>query len=111
MPPSGKHFHQLTTICEAAQSDAPGLFHRHRFGEISGLVHVAAAADGDVIREQLQRDDLNKRAEQLDGRRNVDHVLHQAADGRVAFSGYGDDAAGAGGDLLDVGEGLFVAQF
>ena len=28
------------------------------FGKVAGLVHVAAAADGDVVGEQLERDDL-----------------------------------------------------
>ncbi len=44
------------------------------------------------------------------GGRDVDDVLDQAADGGVAFSGDGDDAAGAGGDFLNVGEGFLVAQ-
>ena len=58
-----------------------------------GLVYVAAAADSDVVGQQLQRDDLDERREQFDGRRNVDDVLDQAADGRVALGGDGDDAA------------------
>jgi len=33
------------------------LFHRHRLSEISWLVHVATTPHGNVIREQLQRDD------------------------------------------------------
>jgi hypothetical protein len=48
--------------------------------------------------------------EQLDGRRDVDDVLHQAADGGVALGGYGDHAAAARGDFLNVGERLLVAQ-
>ena len=43
-------------------------------------------------------------------RRDVDDVLDQAADGGVALSGDGDDAAGARGDFLDIRERLFVAQ-
>ena len=31
--------------------------YRHALGEVAGLVHVAAACDGDVVGEQLQRDD------------------------------------------------------
>jgi len=29
------------------------------FGEVAGLVYVAAAADGDVVGEELQGDDLH----------------------------------------------------
>jgi hypothetical protein len=32
-----------------------GLLHSHAFGEVAGFVHVAAAEDGDVIGQQLQR--------------------------------------------------------
>ena len=38
-----------------------GLLHRYGFGEIAGLVHVAAAPHGNVIRQKLQRDDLQDR--------------------------------------------------
>ena len=48
--------------------------------------------------------------EQFECGRDVDDVLDEAADGRVAFGGDGDDAAGARGDFLNVGEGLLVAQ-
>src|SRR5687768_4672002 len=33
------------------------LFHRHRFGEVARLVHVAAAAHRDVVGEKLEGDD------------------------------------------------------
>jgi hypothetical protein len=35
-----------------------GLLHRYGFGQVAGLVYVAAAADGDVIGQKLQRDDF-----------------------------------------------------
>ena len=41
------------------------LFHRDALREVARLVYVAAAADGDVVGEQLQRDDLNERHQQL----------------------------------------------
>jgi hypothetical protein len=41
---------------------------------------------------------------------DVDDVFDQLGDVLVAFDGDGDDAAGAGGDLLDVREGLFVLE-
>ena len=30
--------------------------HRNALGEVTGLIHVATAADGDVIGQQLKRD-------------------------------------------------------
>ena len=50
-------------------------FNRHRFRQIPGLIDVTAAADGDVIREQLQRNDRENRREQIARWRNLDHVI------------------------------------
>jgi hypothetical protein len=44
------------------------------------------------------------------GAGGCDDVLDELGDVGVAFDGDGDDAAGAGGDFLDVGEGLFVLE-
>jgi hypothetical protein len=42
------------------QSSFPweSLFHRHRLGQVSRLVHIAAATDGYVVRQQLQWDNF-----------------------------------------------------
>ena len=40
----------------------------------------------------------------------MDDVLDEVLDLAVALGGDGDDAAGACGDFLDVGEGLFVLE-
>ncbi len=40
----------------------------------------------------------------------MDDVFDELGDVGVAFDGDGDDAAGAGGYFLDVGEGLFVLE-
>jgi hypothetical protein len=37
-------------------------------------------------------------------------MLDELMDVLIAFGGDGDDAAAAGGDLLDVAEGLFVLE-
>ena len=37
---------------------AYGLLYRYGFSQVARLVYVAAAADGDVIGQKLQRDDL-----------------------------------------------------
>ena len=52
-----------------------GLLHRHAFGEVARLVHIAAARDGNVIGEQLQRDDREQREQRLQRLRQEDHVL------------------------------------
>jgi hypothetical protein len=43
------------------------LFNGDGLGEVSWLVYVAAAADGDVVGQQLEGDDFNERGKQLDG--------------------------------------------
>ena len=40
----------------------------------------------------------------------MDGVLYQVLDLFVAFDGDGDDSAGAGGDFLNVAEGLLVLE-
>ncbi len=87
-----------------------GLLDGDGFGEVAGLVDVATAADGYVIGQQLQGDNFDERREKLEGRRDVDDVLNEAADDGVAFGGYGDDAAATRGDFLNVGQSLLVAQ-
>jgi len=70
-----------------------------------GLVYVAAAADGDVVGEELQGDDFEDGEEQLRGGWNVDGVLDLGGDLTVALDGDGDDTAGTRGALLNVAEG------
>ena len=61
-----------------------------------------------MVGEELEGDDLQDWQEQLRGGRDVDGVLDLGGDLAVALDGDGDDAAGAGGDLLNVAEGLLV---
>ena len=56
----------------ARQLQPRALFDRHALGEIARLIDVAAAADGDVVREQLQRHDHHDRRQQLRRRRQLD---------------------------------------
>ena len=51
------------------------LFNCYRFCQVTRLVNVAAAADGDVIREQLQRDDREDRSEQVRCLGYLDHMV------------------------------------
>ena len=78
--------------------------------QVSGLVYVAAAADGDVVGEELEGDYFQDRQQEFGGLGDVDDVLDELLDLFVAFDGDGDDAAGAGGDLLYIAEGFFVLE-
>jgi len=62
-----------------------------------------------VVREELEGHDFKDGAEELGRGRDVDDVVHELHDVFIPLGGDGDDAAGACGDLLDVGEGFFVA--
>src|SRR5436309_2528452 len=46
------------------------LFHGDGFRQVAWLVYVASAADGDVIRQQLQRHDFQDRQQELRRDRN-----------------------------------------
>ena len=74
------------------------------------MVDVAAAADGDVVGEELEGDDFEDGEEELGGGGDFEDVLDELMDVLVAFGGDGDDAAAAGGDLLNVGERLFALE-
>jgi hypothetical protein len=51
------------------------------------LVYVAAAADGDVVGEELEGDYFEDGEEEFVGRGDVDHVLDKRGDVLVAFDG------------------------
>src|SRR5208282_6786650 len=78
------------------------------FGQVAGLIHVAAAADGDVIGEQLQGDDLQQDCEQFRRGGQLDDVIGGFASQAIALSDDGDDDAVARLDLFDIGDALFV---
>src|ERR1019366_5577095 len=48
------------------------LFHSHRFREVARLVDVTSALHGDVICEELQRDDVDQWREHLGASRHRD---------------------------------------
>ena len=61
-----------------------------------------------MVGEELEGDYFEDGEQELVGRGDVDDMFYELLDMRIPFYGYGDDAAGAGGYFLDVGEGLFV---
>ena len=78
------------------------LLDRDRLGQVSGLIYVAAAADGDVIGQQLQGHDLENRREFFRRGGNVDHVVGGFLDFFVAFGRERDHLAGAGFHFFQV---------
>ena len=53
--------------------------HGDGFSEVAGLVYVAAAADGDVVGEELEGDYFEDGEEQLGGGGDVDDVVDELA--------------------------------
>src|SRR5439155_113412 len=93
---------------QARGSTARDLLHRHRLREVARLVHVAAEAHGDVVGEELERDDGDERRQELGARGHLDNVLRLRRDVPVARVGDGDDEAVARPHLLDVAEHTLV---
>src|SRR3954447_23356372 len=86
------------------------LLDRNALREVAWLIDVAAAADGDVVREQLQRHDHQYRRQQRMrlgyGDQEVLRRIQQRADPVVAFRGDRDHRPAARLRLLDVADHL-----
>ena len=54
---NSKPMTSLGIVRRGALKERLRLFDRYRLREVAWLIYVAAPPDGDVIREQLQRDD------------------------------------------------------
>ena len=92
--------HMLITL--APLRERLQLFYRHTLRKISWLIHIATPADGDVIREQLERYYFQNGKQKLMALGDVDHMLDHLSYVGVAFDSDGDHTAGAGADFLDV---------
>src|SRR6267378_4754415 len=79
--------------------------------QVAGLVYVAAAADGYVIRKELKGNDFEQRGEKFRSGGNFDDVVGGFASEAVARRDDGDDDAVAGAYFLDVGDAFFVAGY
>ena len=51
------------------------LFHCYAFGQIAGLIYVAAFEGGDIVGEQLQGDDAGQGGEDVAAEGQVDDVV------------------------------------
>src|SRR5260370_1405991 len=72
--------------------------------------HVATEAYGDVIGEQLERDDFQQGHEQLRRGRKFDDVIGGFPREMISRGDNGDDDAVAGLDFLDVGNALLIPR-
>src|SRR5688572_24207989 len=70
--------------------------------QIARFVDVTTAHDGDVVGEQLQRDDCKEREQRLNRRRHVNHFVGFFHDGFVPLGGYGNDWPFARFDHLQI---------
>ena len=68
------------------------LLYRDALGEVSGLVDVAAAQDGDLAGEQLQRDARRDGAEHVADCWHADNAVGDLVDLLVALGGNDDMA-------------------
>src|SRR5438445_3012937 len=78
------------------------LFDSDGFGEVARLIDVAAAADGDVVGEKLERDDFEERDEKLRRGRKLDDVIGGGTSEVVAGGDNGDNDTVPGADFLHV---------
>src|SRR5205814_7703439 len=69
------------------------LLHCDALREIARPIHVAPAQDGDVIRQQLERDDRQHRRDQGWARWHRNLVIHEVAQIAVALARDRDEAA------------------
>ena len=73
------------------------LFNRHTLREVPRLIDVAAPPNGDVVREQLKRNNHQHRREQRVRLRYLNQEvlggIEQAADALMSFGGQRDDGA------------------
>src|SRR2546429_3541263 len=69
------------------------LLHRDALREIARPIHGAPAEDGDVIRQQLERDDRQHRGDQGWARWHRNLVIHEVAQIAVALARDRDEAA------------------
>src|SRR5438034_11684248 len=81
---------------------------RHRLRQISRLVHIAPPAHRDVVREQLQRQHRQHRREQIERLRDLDLLVGQFGEPRVALGDHRDHAPAPRLHLFHVGHDLLV---
>ena len=84
---------QIPRSPAATSCDKSGLLHRDRLRQVAWLIDIATAADRDVIRQQLQRNNLEDRRKQFRSLRYVDYMVGRFFDLFVALGGDGDNGS------------------
>ena len=74
------------------------------------MVDVAAFDDGDVVGQELKRDDGQERREALFGSWHFDTIIRDLADQFIAFCHDSNYPALAGFDLLDIADDFLVCS-
>ena len=77
-------------------------------GQVARLINIQALGDSYMIREKLERDDLNERREAGKGLGHLDVVIDHRLDKVVALVDDGEDATMTTDDFLEVGDDLLI---
>jgi len=86
------------------------LFDGDGFGEVTRLIDVAAAAHGDVVSEELKRNDFQHRHEEFGSGRKLDDVIGGLTRQAVAGGDDGNHDAIAGFHFFNVRDAFFVQR-
>jgi len=76
---------------------------RHALGKVAGAVHIVSASKGEVVREELHRDDVDDRLKAVGGRGYSDDFFGVFGNFRVLFREDDDRTALPRSDLLHRG--------
>jgi autotransporter-associated beta strand protein len=90
------------TLPAASATKNARLLHRNALGQVSRFVDVAAAGNGDIVSQELQRNDRDDWLQKLLDSGHLDHVVRQAADLAIAFTNDGNHRAATGFDFFDI---------
>src|SRR5690606_13840657 len=85
-----------------------GSLHGHRLGQVPRLIHVAAAHDRNMVRQELERNRREDGGQRVDRLRDGDEVVDLVAQLVVPFRHHGDDPPAARLHLLHVRHDLAV---
>src|SRR5213083_424248 len=96
------------TSCQRADVPTCELFDGYRLGEITRLIDVTASPHRDIVGQQLQRHDTQHRREQIESLGDLDAVVGELVQSRVAFGHDRDYPAAAGLHLFDVADDLLM---
>lgn len=92
----------------APETVRSALLYRNAFGQVSGLIHITTAHDGNMVRKQLQRNGGQNRSQAFFRIRDFNHMIRNFLHFGIAFGYNGNDLSFAGLYFLDVAEYFVV---